>query len=149
MGSPYLEALSRRVLFLDGAMGTALHTYDLPLSDYLGLENCSEVLVLTRPDVVQEIHESFLAVGCDAVETNTFGGMKHVLVEFGLEDRCREINRAAVEIARRACDNHSTPERPRFVVGSIGPGTKLLTLGQIDWDTMYDSYAEQVRGLLD
>ncbi len=149
MGSPYLEALSRRVLFLDGAMGTALHVYNLPLSDYHGLENCSEVLVLTRPDVVREIHESFLAVGCDAVETNTFGGMKHVLVEFGLESQCREINRAAVEVARRACDKYSTLDRPRFVVGSMGPGTKLLTLGQIDWDTMYDSYAQQVRGLLD
>jgi len=147
--SAFLEALKRRVLILDGAIGTAIHSYNLPLSDYLGLENCSEVLVLTRPDVIEEIHESFLAVGCDAVETNTFGGMKHVLAEFGLDGRCREINRAAVAIARRACDRHTTPAKPRFVVGSIGPGTKLITLGQIDWDTMHDSYAEQVRGLLD
>src|SRR5947208_14799831 len=122
-------------------MGTALHAYKLPLSDYDGLENCSEVLNLTRPDVVQEIHESFLAVGCDAVETNTFGAMKHVLVEFGLEDRCREINTRAVQIARQACERYSTPEWPRFVLGSLGPGTKLITLGQIDWDTMSDSYA--------
>ena len=149
MPSPFLEALKRRVLVLDGAIGTAIHEYNLPLSDYDGLENCSEVLVLTRPDVVQEIHESHLRVGCDAVETNTFGGMKHVLVEFGLQDRCREINRAAVAIARRACAAFSTPDKPRFVLGSIGPGTKLITLGQIDWDTMHDSYAEQVRGLLD
>ena len=134
---------------LDGAMGTAIHARDLALGEYLGLENCSEVLNLTRPDVIQAIHESFLSVGCDAVETNTFGAMKHVLVEFGLEDRSREINRAAVEIARRACQRYSSPEKPRFVVGSIGPGTKLITLGQIDWDTMHDSYAEQIRGLLD
>src|SRR5262245_36977288 len=149
VASRFLEARAGRVLVLDGAMGTSLHEADLPLSDYEGLENCSEVLVLTRPDVVQAIHERFLEVGCDAVETDTFGGMKHVLVEFGLQDRCREINRRAVEIARRATDAHSTPDHPRFVIGSIGPGTKLITLGQIDWPTIFDSYAEQVRGLLD
>ena len=149
MAHPYIEALKRGVIVLDGAMGTATHSLDLPLSDYGGLENCPEVLNLTRPDAIQAVHESFLAVGCDAVETNTFGGMVHVLAEFGLEDRCREINRAAVAIARRACEKHATPEQPRFVVGSMGPGTKLITLGQIDWDTMYASYAEQVRGLLD
>src|SRR5436309_1143964 len=130
-------------------MGTTTHTLNLPLSDYNGLENCPEILNLTRPDAVQAVHQSFLAVGCDAVETNTFGGMVHVLAEFGLEGRCREINRAAVAIARRACDKYSTPEQSRFVVGSMGPGTKLITLGHIDWDTLYASYAEQIRGLLD
>jgi 5-methyltetrahydrofolate--homocysteine methyltransferase len=149
LAHPYIEALKRRVIVLDGAMGTTTHTLNLPLSDYNGLENCPEILNLTRPDAVQTVHESFLAVGCDAVETNTFGGMVHVLAEFGLQDRCREINRAAVAIARRACDTYSTPEQPRFVVGSMGPGTKLITLGHIDWDTLYASYAEQVRGLLD
>ncbi len=148
LSSRYLDALKKKVIVLDGAMGTAIHACNLPLSDYLDLENCSEVLNLTRPDVIQEIHESFLAVGCDAVETNTFGAMPHVLVEFGLQDRCQEINRAAVAIARAACDKYSTPEQPRFVIGSMGPGTKLITLGQIDWDAMHASYAEQARGLL-
>ena len=149
MAHPFIAALERGVVVLDGAMGTTTHTLDLPLTDYTGLENCPEVLNLTRPDAIQQVHESFLRVGCDAVETNTFGGMVHVLAEFGLQDRCRQINRAAVEIARRACGRFSTPEQPRFVVGSMGPGTKLITLGHIDWDAMYASYAEQVRGLLD
>jgi 5-methyltetrahydrofolate--homocysteine methyltransferase len=145
----FLDALQQRVLVLDGAMGTETHALDLSLADYDGRENCPEVLVLTRPELVQSIHESFLAAGCDAIETDTFGGMPHVLVEFDLADRSREINRRAVEVARRACERYSTPERPRFVVGSMGPGTKLITLGQIDWDTLHASYAEQVRGLLD
>ena len=144
-----LAALQNRVLVLDGAMGTETHALDLSLADYDGRENCPEVLVFTRPELVQSIHESFLAVGCDAIETDTFGGMPHVLVEFDLADRAREINRRAVEIARQACERFSTQARPRFVVGSMGPGTKLITLGQIDWDTLYASYAEQVRGLLD
>jgi len=149
MESRILDVLAERVLLLDGAMGTTLHAYDLPLSDYNGLENCSEVLVLTRPDVVRDIHASFLKVGSDAVLTNTFGASKHVPAEFGLTERTREINRTAAQLAREACAAHATPAKPRFVVGSMGPGTKLPTLGQIDWDTLLDSYTEQVRGLLD
>ena len=120
--SAFLEALKRRVVVFDGAIGTSIHARNLPLSDYLGLENCSEVLVLTRPDVIEEIHDSFLAVGCDAVETNTFGGMKHVLVEFGLEGQCREINRAAVEIARRACDRFTAHPEATLRNWVDGPG---------------------------
>jgi 5-methyltetrahydrofolate--homocysteine methyltransferase len=149
MAKPLLDILKERVLVLDGAMGTTLHLRNLPLSDYDGLENCSEVLVLTRPDVVGEIHESFLAVGCDAVMTNTFGASRHVLAEFDLQERTREINRRAAEIAREACAKHATSAQPRFVIGSMGPGTKLPTLGQIDWDTLLASYTEQARGLLD
>lgn len=147
--SVFLRRLAERVLIFDGAMGTSVHALDLPLSDYQGLENCTEILTLTRPDAVEEIHRSFLQVGCDAVETNTFGGMKHVLAEFDLQDRCYELNRTAAQIARRAADAFSTPDWPRFVVGSIGPGTKLISLRQIDYDTMLDSYFEQIRGLLD
>ncbi|MHB1156621.1 MAG: methionine synthase [Phycisphaerales bacterium] len=148
--SLFLDHLRKRVLFLDGAMGTSIHTLDLDLErDYRGLENCTEILTLTRPDAIQSIHESFLAVGCDAVETDTFGAMPHVLCEFGLENQTLEINRAAVKIARAACDKFSTPDKPRFVVGSMGPGTKLLSLGQITWAAMLDSYKQQVRGLLD
>ncbi|MCG3128509.1 MAG: Glutamate mutase sigma subunit [Phycisphaerae bacterium] len=147
--SAFLELVGRRVVFLDGAMGTSIHALDLPLSDYNGLENCCEVLNLTRPDAVEQIHRSFLDVGCDAVETNTFGGMRHVLAEFGLADRCYEINVAAAKIARRACEAFSTLPRPRFVVGSLGPGTKLPTLRQISYDGLLESYGEQARGLID
>ncbi len=149
MKSRFLDQLSKRVLFIDGAMGTSIHTLDLDLEkDYLGKENCTEVLVLTRPDAIQQIHESFLEVGCDAVETDTFGAMPHVLVEFDLQDRARQINREAVKIAREACDKHSTDDKPRFVVGSMGPGTKLVTLDNISWDDMLASYTEQVMGLV-
>ncbi|MBK8914625.1 MAG: methionine synthase [Phycisphaerales bacterium] len=145
----FLAALDRGVLILDGAMGTSVHALDLPLSDYQGLENCTEVLNFSRPDAIERIHRDFLEVGCDAVETNTFGGMKHVLAEFDLEPRCYELNVCAAQIARRACDAYSTAERPRFVVGSIGPGTKLVSLRQVDYDFLLDSYAEQIRGLVD
>jgi len=149
MQSRFLDALNERVLVFDGAMGTTIHALDLPLDDYQGLENCNEILVRTRPDVIRRIHESFLAVGCDAVETNTFGGSRLTLGEFGLAEQTRPLNRLAAEIARQACDAFSTADQPRFVIGSVGPGTKLITLGQIDWDPLHESLAEQVRGLLD
>ncbi|MCC7192587.1 MAG: methionine synthase [Phycisphaeraceae bacterium] len=150
MPSRFTDELQRRVLVFDGAMGTAIHAIPLSLeSDYLGRENCPEALNLTRPDVIQGIHESFLAVGADAVETNTFGGNKLVLAEFDFVDRIHEINVKAAQIARAACDKYATPDRPRFVIGSIGPGTKLITLGNTTWDEMLDSYREQVRGLID
>ncbi len=147
--SPFLKLLDQRVVFFDGAMGTSLHAADLPLSDYRDLENCSEVLNLSRPDVIEQIHRTFLEVGCDVVETNTFGGTRIVLSEFDLQDQAYEINVAAARIARRACDAVQTPDRPRFVAGSMGPGTKLISLRQIDYDTMLRSYEEQARGLLD
>lgn len=145
----FLERLAEQVLIFDGAMGTSIHALDLPLSDYNGLENCSEILNLTRPDAIESIHRSFFDVGCDAVETNTFGGMKHVLAEFGLQDRCHEINLRAAEIARRAADAASTPRQPRFVIASLGPGTRLVTLRQISYDEMLDSYHAMSVGLLE
>src|SRR5687767_1945528 len=130
-------------------MGANLQGRPLDLTrDWLGHENISEVLNFSRPDIIQEIHEAFLAVGCDAVETNTFGANQIVLAEANMAGRVFDNNKAAAEIARRACERFQTPERPRYVVGAIGPGTKLLTLGHTDWDTMLASYAEQVRGLL-
>jgi 5-methyltetrahydrofolate--homocysteine methyltransferase len=146
---PFLELARQRVVVLDGAMGSNLQTRTLDITrDWMGQENISEVLNFSRPDVIQEIHEVFLEVGCDAVETNTFGANKIVLAEADMPERVFENNKAAAEIARRACDKFETPDRPRYVVGSIGPGTKLITLGMTDWETMLDSYAEQVRGLL-
>jgi 5-methyltetrahydrofolate--homocysteine methyltransferase len=145
----FLEQLAQRVLVFDGAMGTSIHALDLPLRHYQGLENCNEILNLTRPDAIESIHDSFLDVGCDGVETNTFGGMRHVLAEFGLEERCYEINVAAAQIAKRAAQRKSTVGRPRWAVGSLGPGTKLISLRQIAYDELLESYFQAARGLLD
>src|SRR5439155_19204211 len=146
---PFLELARHRVMVLDGAMGSNLQARHFDLKrDWLGQENISEVLNFTRPEVIQEIHEAFLAVGCDAVETNTFGANKIVLAEAEMPERVFENNLAAAQIARRACDEFETRDRPRYVIGSIGPGTKILTLGMTTWETMLDSYAEQMRGLL-
>ena len=146
---PFLELPASRVLVFDGAMGTSIHTFPLDVQrDYLGLENCSEILVQTRPDVIRQIHEAFLAVGCDAVETDTFGANKIVLGEFGIAENAFELNRRAAEIAREACQKYETAERPRYVIGSIGPGTKLPTLGHTTFDILQESYAEQCRGLI-
>jgi 5-methyltetrahydrofolate--homocysteine methyltransferase len=149
MASRFLSELAKRVLVFDGAMGTSIHARPLDLhTDYCGCENCTEILVRTRPDVIQEIHEGFLEAGADVVETDSFGSNKLVLAEFGLEGETFELSRRAAEVGRAATDRFSTKEKPRFVAGSIGPGTKLVTLGNTTWDVMRDSYREQARGLL-
>ncbi len=149
MRKPFLQLVSERVVVLDGAMGTAIHNYPLDVhKDYQGHENCTDILVETRPDVIQEIHESYLAVGCDAVETDTFGANKIVLSEFGIPEKTFELNKRAAQIARQACLKFETPDRPRYVVGSMGPGTKLPTLGNTTFDILVDSYSEQCRGLI-
>ena len=149
MRPTFLDLAKRRVLVLDGAMGANLQTRHFDLKrDWLGHENISEVLNFTRPEVIREIHEAFLAVGCDAVETNTFGANKIVMAEADMAERVFENNKVAAENARRACEKFETPDRPRYVVGSVGPGTKLVTLGHTTWEVMLDSYAEQMRGLL-
>ncbi|MFI4854492.1 MAG: homocysteine S-methyltransferase family protein, partial [Phycisphaerales bacterium JB065] len=148
--SAFGQALSERVLVLDGAMGTSIYSRDLSVEkDYCGCENCTDILVKTRPDVILEIHEEFLRAGADCIETDSFGSSKLVLAEFDIADECYELSKLAGEIGRQAADKYSTPEKPRFVLGSMGPGTKLVTLGNTDWDTMLDSYTEQARGLLD
>ena len=147
--SRFLETIRERVLVLDGAMGTSVQARELPLSDYEGHENCVDIITLTRPDVIRDIHRSFLAVGCDAVLTNTFGANKIVFSEFGIADRTYAANKAAAEIARQACADFERPDRPKFVMGSMGPGTRLPSLGQTTWDALLDSYTEQARGLLD
>ncbi|GJQ28705.1 MAG: 5-methyltetrahydrofolate--homocysteine methyltransferase [Phycisphaerae bacterium] len=149
MASQFLDALRSRVLVFDGAMGTSIHQRDLDLhADYCGCENCTDILAQTRPDVIQEIHESFLAVGADCVETDSFGANRLVLAEFGIADRAFAMSKAAAEVARAACDRHATKDKPRFAVGSMGPGTKLITLGNTDWEAMFASYREQAAGLL-
>ncbi len=149
MRPDFLQLARQRVVVLDGAMGTSIHTYPLDLEkDWLGMENCMEILCITRSDIIGAIHESFLAVGCDAVETNTFGANKIVLGEFGIPQRTFELNKRAAEIAREACVKFETSDHPRYVVGAAGPGTKLPTLGHTTWDILEDSYHEQFRGLI-
>ncbi|MBL8862535.1 MAG: methionine synthase [Planctomycetes bacterium] len=150
MTTPLRRALAERVLVLDGAMGTQIHAAHLDLErDYCGHENCVDFVNLTRPEVIQAIHEAYLEAGCDLVETNTFGAMPHVLAEFGLADQAREINRVAAGVAKAACARLATPEKPRFALGSMGPGTKLATLGHAPYATLRQSYLEQARGLIE
>jgi 5-methyltetrahydrofolate--homocysteine methyltransferase len=134
---PFLDLVRQRVVVLDGAMGSNLQLRKLDLHrDWLGHENASEILNLSRPDLIAEIHESFLAVGCDAVETNSFNGSRNDLAEADLADRCQEVNQLAAQIARRACDKFETPQRPRYVVGSVGPTRKLISIGMTTWDEL-------------
>jgi 5-methyltetrahydrofolate--homocysteine methyltransferase len=149
-GALLRRAMAARVLILDGAMGTQIHAANLDLErDYAGHENCVDFISVSRPEVIESIHEAYLAAGCDIVETNTFGAMPHVLAEFGIAARAREINRMAARNARAACARHSTPDRPRFALGSMGPGTKLATLGHASYDALKGSYHEQALGLLE
>jgi len=135
---PYLEALDQRVLVFDGAMGTSVQRYELTAADFGGetLEGCNDYLVITRPDVIEEIHASFMEAGADVLETDTFRSNRITLREYDLQDRVREINVAAAMLARGVADRFSTPEKPRFVAGSIGPSGFLPsasdpTLGNI------------------
>src|SRR4029453_18172037 len=135
MGSQFLQEMARRTLVFDGAMGTSIHQHDLDVQrDYCGCENRTDILVKSRPDVIQGIHESFLAAGADCVETDSFGANKLVLAEFGITEKTYELNKLAAEVAHAACAKFSTRDKPRFVVGSMGPGTKLITLGNTTWE---------------
>lgn len=149
MASRFISELNSRVLVFDGGMGTQIYSQNLSVEkDYCGCENCTDILVRTRPDVIQGIHERYLAAGADVVETDSFGANKLVLGEFDLTPETFSLNKMAVDCARAACKKHSTKDRPRFVAGSMGPGTKLITLGNTTWEEMFDSYREQARGLL-
>jgi len=147
--SDFLQTVRDRVVVYDGAMGTNIQVRNPTLDDYWGKENCSEVLVLSRPDIIRDIHADFFKVGCDVVETNTFGGTSLVLREFDLEDRVAEINIAAAKLAREVAQQFSTKERPRFVAGSMGPTTKLPSLGHISFDEMVASYEQQATALIE
>jgi 5-methyltetrahydrofolate--homocysteine methyltransferase len=146
----FLTTLAERVLIFDGAFGTWVQGRDLGPDDFGGaeLEGCNEHLVLTRPDEVAEMHRQYFEVGVDAVETATFGAFSLVLNEYQIADRAYDINLKAAQIAREVASGFTTPDRPRFVIGSIGPGTKLPSLGHIDFLTLRDSYEEQARGLI-
>ena len=137
------------MLVADGAMGTMLQDADLSLADFDGLEGCNEILNVTRPDVVASVHEAYFQAGADAVETNTFGANWANLAEYDIADRIRELALAGAQIAREVADRHSTAERQRFVIGSIGPGTKLPTLGHVHFTKLRDAYLEQAAGLIE
>jgi 5-methyltetrahydrofolate--homocysteine methyltransferase len=146
------ELLETRILVLDGAMGTAIQGHTLGPADFGGeaYEGCNEQLVVTRPDVIEGIHRAYLEAGADIVETDTFGGTSIVLAEYGLGDRAYELNAAAARVARAAADAVSTPDRPRFVAGSMGPTTKTITVtGGVTFDELRRSFKEQARGLVD
>ncbi len=145
----FLQIVKERVVAYDGAMGTNIQTRNPTLDDYWGKENCSEVLVLSRPDIIREIHADFFRVGCDIVETDTFGGSRIVLAEFDLADRVREINVKAAQLAREVAQQFSTKDRPRFVAGSMGPTTKLPSLGHIGFEAMAAAYEEQAAALIE
>ncbi|MTD56812.1 methionine synthase [Amycolatopsis pithecellobii] len=142
--SPLLDALATRVVVADGAMGTALQAHDLSLDDFAGLEGCNEILNVTRPDVVRSIHRGYMEAGAEAIETNTFGANWANLAEYDIPDRIFELAEAGARLARETADEFG----PRFVLGSVGPGTKLPTLGHAPYELLRDAYFEEVRGLL-
>jgi 5-methyltetrahydrofolate--homocysteine methyltransferase len=154
MKSLFLERLNspqRPVLVFDGAMGTNLQVQNLTAADFGGAEyeGCNEYLVHTKPEAVETVHRGFLEAGADVIETDTFGGTPLVLAEYDLADQSYYLNKTAAELAKKVAQEFSTPEKPRFVAGSIGPGTKLPTLGHIDYDTLKDAYLTQINGLYD
>jgi 5-methyltetrahydrofolate--homocysteine methyltransferase len=142
-------ALSLGPVIADGAMGTMLQAADPSLEDFQNHEGCNEILNITRPDVVSDVHRAYLEVGVDAIETNTFGANWANLAEYGIEDRIYELARAGGEIARKVADEFSTPEHPRFVLGSLGPGTKLPTLGHTTYEKLKEAYRIASQGLVD
>src|SRR5712691_9697687 len=152
VGSPFRKAFESRILLMDGAMGTMIQARDLSAQDFGGaqLEGCNEHLNLTRPDVIRAIHEAYLDAGADLISPNSFGCAPYVLAEYGLAERCHEITLAGARLARAAADSRSTPERPRFVLGAMGPGTRTITVtGGVTFDQVLDAYYRQARALIE
>jgi len=147
-----IQALDQRILVLDGAMGTAIQEKNLTAEDFGGadLEGCNEYLVITRPEIIRSIHEAYLESGADIVETNTFGGTPLVLDEYKLGDQAYEINVQAAKLARQAADKYSTPSKPRFVAGSIGPTTKAISVtGGVTFESLQENFYQQSKALWD
>jgi 5-methyltetrahydrofolate--homocysteine methyltransferase len=144
-----LDAIRTRVVVGDGAMGTMIQESNPTLVDYENHEGCNEVLNVTRPDIIRSIHSRYLKAGAEAIETNTFGANLANLAEYGIESRIYELAKAGAEIAREAADLHSTEASPRWVLGSVGPGTKLPSLGHATYALLRDTYQQQVAGLID
>src|SRR6478752_7485187 len=149
LGLSLLDALKQRVVVADGAMGTMLQAADLNIDDFAGLEGCNEILNVTRPDVVRGVHDAYFRAGSDAVETNTFGANWANLSEYDIVHRIRELAQTGAALAKDVAADWSTPDRPRWVLGSIGPGTKLPTLGHVRYAVLRDAYQEQAAGMID
>src|SRR5215831_12031659 len=150
IGDPtaFRAALAERLVAADGAMGTMLQASPATLGDFDGHEGCNEVLNITRPDIVREVHDGYLEAGVDCITTNTFGANLGNLGEYGLENRIGELSEAGARIAREAADAWAAPGRPRWVLGSVGPGTKLPTLGHVRFAQLRDAYESNAAGLL-
>jgi 5-methyltetrahydrofolate--homocysteine methyltransferase len=145
----FLEILKHRIVVFDGAMGTNIQVQNLTPDDFGGLDGCNEYLVVTKPEAVEKVHAGFLDVGCDVIETDTFGGASIVLAEYDLADKAYELNLKAAQLAKRVASDYSKKDWPRWVAGSMGPTTKLPSLGHISFLDMKKSYYDQVRGLVD
>ena len=151
-GPKLTKAFESRILLMDGAMGTMIQARDLSAADFGGpsLEGCNEHLSLTRPDVIRDIHEAYLDAGADLISPNSFGCAPYVLAEYGLAEHCHEITLAGARLARAAADGRSTPERPRFVLGAMGPGTRTITVtGGVTFAEVLDAYYRQARALIE
>ncbi|WP_033324272.1 methionine synthase [Actinomadura atramentaria] len=142
------QALKQRVVVADGGMGTMLQDAGPTLDDFEGHEGCNEILNVTRPDIVRSVHAAYFEAGVDCVETNTFGANLGNLGEYGITDRIYELSEAGARLAREVADSFATPDRPRYVIGSVGPGTKLPTLGHITFAELRDAYQRNVEGLI-
>ncbi|MGB6033469.1 MAG: homocysteine S-methyltransferase family protein, partial [Bacteroidota bacterium] len=151
MNSKFLDLLKEKIIVFDGATGTHFQSQNLSADDFGGedLNGCNEYLSVSRPSAVEKVHGDYLDAGCDVIETNTFGSSSFVLAEYDLADRSYEITLAAARIAKRMAREYSSPARPRFVAGSMGPTTKLPSLGHTTFGAMAASYRDQARGLLD
>ncbi|MDQ1637918.1 MAG: 5-methyltetrahydrofolate--homocysteine methyltransferase [Pyrinomonadaceae bacterium] len=145
----FLDTLNQRIVVFDGAMGTNIQVQNLTPEDFGGLDGCNEYLVVTKPEAVEKVHAGFLEAGCDVIETDTFGAASIVLVEYDIADKAYELNLKAAQLAKRVAADFSTKEKPRWVAGSMGPTTKLPSLGHISFLAMKQSYYDQVRGLID
>ncbi|HEY3341036.1 MAG TPA: homocysteine S-methyltransferase family protein, partial [Anaerolineae bacterium] len=151
----FLDVLAQRVILYDGAMGTRIQRYDLHEADFGGAlyMGCNDYLAVTRPDIIEEIHRSYMEAGADVLETDTFRSNRLTLGEYKLADRVIEINETAAQLARRVADSYSTPEKPRFVAGSLGPSGKLPSandpvLSNITYSELMDVFKQQATGLL-
>ncbi len=147
----FLDLLKERIVVFDGAMGTNLQVQNLTLEDYGGaqFEGCPEYLLISKPEAIEKVHTGFLDVGCDVIETDSFGATPHVLAEYQIPEMAYELNLKAAQLAKKIAADYSTKERPRFVAGSMGPGTKLPTLGHITFREIKKSYDIQVAGLIE
>ena len=143
-----LDAIKSRVVVADGAMGTMIQDASPTMDDFQNYEGCNEILNVTRPDIISNIHAQYLKAGAEAIETNTFGANFANLAEYGIEDRIEELALAGAQVARQVADDFSTDEKPRYVLGSVGPGTKLPSLGHEKFSVLRDAYQKQTVGLL-